>query len=132
MTPDEFKKVLFDKGYGISEDRLASRHNNIKWYAWKSRIKVRNQCETNDKPQQIIITPHQFNWPDGNNYTSASCNVTGELGGRWFKLDCYSLPFEQVVNEIDQIQADLIAAWEAIGDSVKARSMAEAAKGEGP
>lgn len=112
MTTEEFRQRLIEKSFRIYPSNMYS-DNRAKWYAGRSGIETRHQCETNEKDQQIVIYPYEYG---GGDRTSCECKMTGELHGRWFQLNCYSMTYEQAIENIDAIQAELLAAWEAIGD----------------
>ena len=113
---DELRGWLLAQGFQVAHDSLC-RDNECNWYAYRrSRISAR-ECECNEgKPMQVVVRPHKFSHPRAPSgaWESADVDVTGETGGVWFKLQAYSLKHDELRNRLGEIEANLIAAWNAL------------------
>ena len=93
--------------------------NGCNWYAYRRSTLPARECECNEgKPAQIVVRPHLFlrasaPTPSGA-WESVEVDVTGEASGLWWKLQAYSLKPEELRDRLPDIEAALIAAWNAL------------------
>ncbi len=113
---DELRKWLIAQGFRVAPDSL-SRDNGCNWYAYRRSAIPARECECNDgKHMQIVVRPFRLehaNAPNGA-WESAEVDVTGEAGSHWYKLACYSLRHDELMERLYEIEAALIAAWNAL------------------
>jgi hypothetical protein len=110
---EELEKYLVKSGYKIYDNNpLKSQYNEITWYAAK-RTKSKRECESNKKPVQIIVSPYRTIMRHGV-HESVTVDLTAEFNGVWYKLEAYSLPVEEVMKGLPQIEKRLVKAWEAL------------------
>jgi hypothetical protein len=113
---DDLRKWLISNGFRVSP-QINLRDNGCNWYAYKRSNIPARECECNDgKPMQIVVTPFRLvmdSAPKGA-WESAEVDVTGEAGSHWYKLSCYSLKAEELMARMHEIEAALIAAWNAL------------------
>ena len=115
---DDLREWLQLQGFSISQDMLRS-DNGCNWYAYRRSELPARECECNaGKPTQIVVRPHLFRHasaptPSGA-WESVEVDVTGEASGVWFKLQAYSLKPEELRERLSEIEAALVAAWNAI------------------
>ena len=117
---DELRAWLEAQGFSSAVNNLG-RDNECNWYAYRRSAINARECECNDgKPMQVLVTPHRVSHPSAPNgaWQSAEVDVTGEAGGVWFKLKAYSLPHDELVTRLPDIEARLIAAWNALRPNV--------------
>ena len=128
LTPDEvqaayygldsLREWLLEHGFRVSQDYM-QRENGCNWYAYRRSELPARECECNDgKPMQIVVRPHLFRHasaptPSGA-WESCEVDVTGEANGMWFRLMAYSLKPEELRERLPEIEAALIAAWNAL------------------
>jgi hypothetical protein len=69
---------------------------------------------------QLVVKPYRFthHTAPGGAWESAQVDVTGEAGGVWFKLEAYSLKQDELRERLPDIEASLIAAWNALAPNV--------------
>jgi hypothetical protein len=104
---DTLREWLIAEGFRIAPDRSDGECN---WYAYRPSGIPARECECNPfKPSQIVVMPFER---DGRE--SVEVNVTGEFGGLWYQLKCYSLSPAELMGRMREIEASLIAAWNAL------------------
>jgi len=115
---DDLREWLKSQGFRVSQDMLP-RDNDCNWYAYRRSEIPARECECNEgKPMQIVVRPHLFRHasaptPSGA-WESCEVDVTGEANGIWWKLQAYSLKPEELRERLGDIEAALVAAWNAI------------------
>ena len=115
---DDLREWLESQGFRVSQDYM-QRENGCNWYAYRRSELPARECECNDgTPMQIVVRPHLFKHasaptPSGA-WESCEVDVTGEANGMWFRLLAYSLKPEELRERLPEIEAALIAAWNAI------------------
>lgn len=117
----DLRADLESAGFRLAHNNLAFRDNWCNWYAYRPSSIEAPECECNEgKRIQIIVYPHEF---DAGDIVAkgAEVEVCGEAGGRWYKLRCYSINADKLVQCLPDIEASLIAAWSAINRDVAAK-----------
>ncbi len=115
---DDLREWLESQGFRVSQDYM-QRENGCNWYAYRRSTLPARECECNDgTPMQIVVRPHLFKHasaptPSGA-WESVEVDVTGEASGLWWKLQAYSLKPEELRDRLPDIEAALIAAWNAL------------------
>lgn len=104
---------LQDNGFKVGTDNLAAQENECKWYAWRSLPAGARDCECNDKPPSLIVTPHLFTMRD-RQYTSVEVGITGQHAGTWFHLKAYSIGVDELPSQLPRIESALTSAWIAL------------------
>jgi len=72
-------------------------------------------------PNRVVVQPWRIedcNAPDGA-WESAEVEVTGEAGGHWYRLKSYGLKPVELMGRLHEIEAALIAAWNALRPNVR-------------
>jgi hypothetical protein len=113
---DELREWLIANGFRVAPDSLA-RDRGCNWYAYRRSAIAARECECNDgKPMQIVVRPFwlKHDSAPGGAWESAEVDVTGESGGSWYKLQAYSLKPAELMARLPEIEAALIAAWNAL------------------
>ena len=110
MNLDQLREALAGAGFRMQQYRMPDRP----WIAYR-RFPGARPCESNDdKPGvQIVIEPTEIQ-VNGSTWVGVSVDLTGEVGGRWFKLSCYSLRAEELLGQLPDVEASLVAAWTAL------------------
>lgn len=114
---DALREWLIAQGFHVVPDPWSSEGNECNWYAYRHSEIPARECEGNDgKSMQIIVHPWRVEHCDalGDAWESAEVDVTGEAGGQWYKLQCYSLEPNKLMDQLPEIEAALIAAWNAL------------------
>lgn len=107
---DQLRSDLESHGFKIEIDVFRSHYNACNWYAYRRVSVSARKCEANpDNPVPLIVKP--FIRDD---YESSEVELTGEANGRWHKLLCYSLKPDQLIAQLPEIEAELVAAWNAL------------------
>ena len=117
MNLDELKVALESKGFRIYPNYLGRGP----WIACRRRSGVR-RCECNETKDgiQVVATPSELD-VHGTIFPSVELDVTGEFEGRWYKLQCYSLKQDELVQSLDEIESALVRAWEALKEQSHGR-----------
>ncbi len=113
---DGLREWLVAQGFRTAEDPLA-RGNACNWYAYRPSKHQARECECNDgKPMQVVVRPFVLRMPGAprDGWESAEVDVTGQAGSHWYKLTSYSLSPTDVMGRLHEIEASLIAAWNAL------------------
>ena len=112
---DEFRKELEAYGWRTAPNGLKSRMNDAGWYAWRQTKNDARECEHNEgKRVQITLYPNSM-LIHGSRHESVEIDLTGELAGVWYKLRAYSLSPAETLERMDEIEARLVRAWNALG-----------------
>lgn len=114
---DELREWLIAQGFRVAQDSLSRESNECNWYAYRRSAIPARECECNDsKPMQIVVRPWRIEHRDapGGVWESAEVDVTGEAGSHWYRLQCYSLKHGELMGRLHEIEAALIAAWNAL------------------
>lgn len=120
---DALREWLSGQGFKAVRNHLRPEQTGCNWYAYRQSALPARQCECNEcKAMQIVVRPFSFERQDesGGFWESAEVDVTGEAGGHWYKLQCYSLTPDELMANLPKIEAALISAWNALmpsGDS---------------
>lgn len=92
-------------------------NDGFNWYAYRATVFPSRECECNDgKSMQIVVHPWRVanaSAPNGA-WESVDVEVVGEAGGIWYKLQAYSMKHDELMARLPQIEASLIAAWNAL------------------
>ena len=111
---DDLRAWLQALGFNVAFDGLRSQANVCNWYAYRGSAIAARECECNaGKPLQIVIKPYTYRHDD-KTWESAEVEVCGEAGGVWYKLCAYSLPHDVLMAGLPEIEASLVAAWNAL------------------
>jgi hypothetical protein len=113
---DELRAWLIADGFRVA-DAVFSRDNGCNWYAYRRSAIPARECECNDgKPMQIVVRPFRLEHVQavGGAGESAEVDLTGEAGGTWYKLQGYGLKPTDLMARLPEIEAALIAAWNAL------------------
>ena len=111
MNLDALKDQLVTDGFRIQPQS----RDGSPWLACRRSAHDARTCECNDdKPGiQLTVVPYEMTL-NGEIWQSAEVDVTGEYGGNWYSLKCYSMKPEQVASEIAKVEAALIRAWNGL------------------
>ncbi len=124
---DDFRAWLESQGFRAAFDGLSAEGDYCNWYAYRASQIPARECECNEgKRMQIVVTPFDYRLHPAAK-PSAEVSVTGEASGVWFKLKAYSLSQEELPPRLPEVEAALIAAWNAI--TAPARAFGEGEKG---
>src|SRR3990170_1856844 len=101
--------------HGFKFGTVPSREmNNVNWYAWRASKLPARECECNEgKPAQLVVYPYSFNLHEKNR-TSVEVEICDEAGEIWYKLQAYSITADEFMARMDEIEASLINAWNAL------------------
>jgi hypothetical protein len=117
---DELRDWLTAQGFRAEFNHLGSRDNGCNWYAYRRSTLPARECECNEgKTVQLVVRPFAYRrLATGHpGFESVEVDVTGEAGGVWFKLTAYSLKHDELRERLDDIEASLIAAWNALAQN---------------
>lgn len=115
----DFRKWLEHQGFSFRKDQFRKNLDDYDWCAWRPSALSARDCECNGSKMQIIVTPHRYNI-NGDLYESVDVDVTGEYSGIWYKLQAYSMTQSELMLRLDDIEAALIRAWNALSINTSA------------
>ena len=108
---DEMRAWLISEEFNIQHYELTPS-DKCNWIAYKPSALPARECEGNEgKKTLVVVHPYQGFLDESK---SAEIDVTGESGGVWFKLSAYGLTDEVMRARLPEIEASLIAAWNAL------------------
>ena len=114
ITISQLRIWLELRGFSFAKNSFADKTNVAAWYAWRrTSIKPVRECECNGAKIQIVLRPYSHN-RDSKTWESVEVDVTGEASDIWFKLTAYSLSPDELVDRLDEIEASLVRAWNAL------------------
>lgn len=109
---DDLREWLLTQNFTCYVDSLSLRDNECNWYACRRSAIPARECECNDgKAMQIVVRPYRN--AENPIWQSAEVDVTGETGGLWYKVSAYSVAHDELRARLAEIEAALIAAWNA-------------------
>lgn len=104
---------LQENGFRVETNDLAPQENDCKWYAWRRLLAGARDCECNDKRPSLIVTPSLFTMRD-RQHSGVQVSVTGKCRSAWFQIKAYSLGVDELPSRLEEIEAALTRAWNAI------------------
>ncbi len=114
MTISELLTWLELRGFSFAKSQFPGKTNDAGWYAWRrTAIYPVRECECNGAKMQLVVNPYSHSL-DGKTWESVEVDVTGECDGIWYKLTAYSLSPKEFAGRLDQIEASLVRAWNAL------------------
>ena len=108
---DELREWLKANGFNIEFNN--NSQNDCNWRAYRRTTGQTRECETNDGKLTLVINPYQFRLP-GNTHSSVETEITGEAGGRWYKLQQYATSPKEFMANLPEIERSLVNAWNAV------------------
>lgn len=108
---ESFKTSLLDLGFKIESDQFHNIMNMYNWIGYRRIVTDHRHCECNDKKLQLSVKPFSTTI-HGNEYESCEVEVVGEYNGIWYKVMAYSMSPSEFLNRINEIEHNLIMAWE--------------------
>ena len=106
---------LKEAGFTIGNNPVPNQYNLCPWYAYRRTVLPSRECECNEgKPRQIIVTPMSI-WLNGTWHSSVEVEIVGQYDN-WWKLQAYSLSYDDLLTNLDTIEARLVRAWNALGE----------------
>ena len=107
---DNLQEWLLKNGFTILENSGRSDYNEAEWHAYRSLPSAR-ECETNGPKIALWIKPYVSS---AINYEHCEVDITGEAAGLWFNLRVYMAKPDEVMSRLPEIEAKLVAAWNAL------------------
>lgn len=107
---DHLQEWLVNNGFTISENAGRSDYNEADWNACR-RLTSARECETNGSKVLLWIKPYAYS---GINYASCEVVIIGEASGLWFELKVYVVKPDELMRRLPEIEAKLVAAWNAL------------------
>ena len=109
---EQLREWLEAAGFRIANN-FGEEYNRAKWYAYRPSEIPARECECNEnKRLQIVVRPFV-----AVETVSAVVEVCGEYGGIWHKLVAYGLSFDELRARLPEIERQLVAAWNALGEA---------------
>lgn len=110
-TQTELKEILISMGYTVKFNPLNSEYNECDWYAYRGFSSTR-KCECNEKKDiQVVIYPYEYS-KRGIYGQKVEIDLTGQFNEVWWKLQSYSINWDEIKDKHDSIVKSLISAWE--------------------
>jgi len=110
----DLRADLHAAGFKLAYNVLSTSGNWCNWYAYRRSRLAAPECECNEgKGIQIVVNPYEFEIGE-RQCRGVEVEVTGEAGGRWHKVNAYSIKADELMQSLPEIEASLIAAWSAL------------------
>ena len=113
----ELQEFLTGIGFSLYQGFLdiGSTNNQCNWYAYRRVEQEAPLCTCNEKPVQIVVTPHACYFPNGVYSESVSVELCAQSNHEdWWELNCYGISVETLKTSLDSIEKRLVAAWKAV------------------
>lgn len=127
MSLEQLHDWLKDQGFSFG--RQTRQMNECDWYAWRRSALPARPCDCNGPGLQLVINPYAMRL-DGTLHESVEVEVTGEAGEIWWKLLAYSMKPADLVARLTDVEAALVAAWNAVQPENVPAQKAEALEAE--
>ena len=115
MNTEELKQWLIASGFHIAPNPVKHDINDCPWYAYR-RTKGTVDCQCNDKPPSLCITPFEFYIRD-QLIQSVEVSIIGEQDV-WWNLKAYSLSYDTLKDKLPTVESQLVRAWNALTQTV--------------
>ena len=112
----KLQEFLTEIGFSLHQGFLdvGSTVNQCNWYACRRVEQEAPLCTCNEKPVQIVVTPHACSFQNGGYSESVSVELCAQSNHEdWWELNCYGISVETLKTSLDSIEKRLIAAWKA-------------------
>lgn len=122
---DKLREWLVAQGFRVAPYSLR-RDNGCNWYAYRRSAIPARECEHNSgKDMQLVVRPFRLEDASapGGVWESAEVDVTGEAGGHWYNIKCYSLTHDDLKGSLHEIEAALMAAWNALAPNARVQPL---------
>lgn len=107
----ELREALVRAGFRTGPDPIG----NSNWLAYRQTDDTVRRCECNsDKPGVQVVVRLFETTLTGKTWRSAEIDITGEAGGRWYRLTCYGIDEDQLLADLPAIEGALVRAWQAL------------------
>ena len=103
---DDLREWLVSRRFKIEVNQFRSDGNLCNWCAYR--------CGSAPARPQLVIYPFHLIHLGMPEHKSVELDITGETSGIWFKLEAYSVKFDELRDRLDDIERRLVAAWEAL------------------
>jgi hypothetical protein len=111
---EELREWLLEQGFRVIPEGIGDRHNECNWIAYRRSELPARECEGNPgKTMQLLVRPYQFA-QGGSIWQSIEVDVTGQVNGLWWKLQAYSMSYDELRENLTSIEEKLISAWNAL------------------
>lgn len=112
---DALRRELELRGFRCAQDPTRHQWNECNWYAYRRSDMPARPCECNsEKPgMQIVVKPSVMTL-NGTKHRSVEVELRGETGGMWWNLSAYGISPEDLPGKLPDVEAGLIAAWNAL------------------
>ena len=115
LNTTKLQEYLKSAGWRIDKKPMQDQMDKCDWYAWQPKCPDDwPDCECNDKPPSLVITPTVFDVPG-----SVTFSLRGQMGGQWYCLKMYSVPMDDAMQTIGKATSGLGAAWKVIAQMEK-------------
>jgi hypothetical protein len=113
---EEFKTQLEQLGFRTEQNQFADPSNMLQWLAYRKVDTIPHRlCDCNEKCLQLVIKPYLIKIPNSDSwYDSCEVEIVGEHNQLWYKFMVYSIKHTELIERLDQIEQDLIGAWESL------------------
>ena len=113
----ELQEFLTGIGFSLYQGfiDIGSTNNQFNWYAYRIVEQEAPLCTCNEKPVQIVVTPHACYFQNGVYSESVSVELCAQSNHEdWWELNCYGISVETLKTSLDSIEKRLVAAWKAV------------------
>lgn len=111
MTLDQIKSAFSERGFKFWADSL----DQYKPGSFYKQVETKRQCAANDKDQITVTVYDRKSLHLSGHRWSFEVKIVGELpSGVWAACKIYSLDETNIFERLQQAEAALIRAWEAL------------------
>lgn len=116
----ELREALVRAGFRIGPDPIGSST----WLAYRRTDDTVRRCECNsDRPGVQVVVRLFETTHAGETWRNTEVDITGEVGGRWYRLMCYGISDDKLLAELPAIEGALIRAWQALSPAPQEEAM---------
>ncbi len=110
---NQLKDWLVGQRFKIGEQPIRNEMNKCEWYAWRRITLPVRECECNGQKLVFVVNPYLYDI-NGQLFGTIEVDITGEAGSVWWKLQAYSIEFEEFMERMPEIESALVNAWNAL------------------
>ena len=107
------KEQLEALGFKFEQNQFSSPENELNWLAYRRIATEHRHCECNEKSLQLVVHPFKMQI-HGISHESCEVEIVGEVDGLWYKFQTYSMKPEEFLSRLNEIECNLIRAWDSL------------------
>lgn len=122
---DDLRGKLQAAGFRTFIEAVHKDSNECNWYAARRMKPPYRHCELNEENFSLFVRPFAITMrpygqgDEGVRYETVEIGVIGQSDGIWFDLKAYSVPIDEALSRLDDIEGMIGKAWNGLSTGPK-------------